>query len=191
MLNYIWAGMLIIGFFVAAVNGRIGETAEAAISSADSAIKLSLALLGMMCMWLGVMNIAKKSGLVNHISRFMRPALRVLFPEIDGGHPVLGAMVMNIIANILGLGNAATPLGIKAMRELQSLNKDKDTASNSMCTFLVVNATCIQLFPATVIALRSAAGSAGPTDIIGTVWITSVCAMIAGILSAKFLSRFY
>lgn len=180
-----------VGFFIAAVNGRIGEATTEAILSADSAIKFSISLLGVMCMWLGLMNIAQKSGLVNHISKFIQPALAALFPEIEKGHPVLGAMVMNIIANMLGLGNAATPLGIKAMKGLQDINKHKDTASNSMCTFLVLNATSIQLVPATIIAMRSAAGSVRPTDIIGTVWIASICAMIAGVLSTRLLSRFF
>jgi len=191
MLNYIWLGMIVTGFVVGIINGRIEAVTQAAIDSAGKAVELSIALLGIMCMWTGLMNIAEKSGLVRYIAKIVRPVLGFLFPGIPKRHAAMGAIVMNLVANMLGLGNAATPLGLKAMAELQKLNPRKDTATDAMCMFLVLNTSASQLIPATVIAIRSAANSANPAEIIGPVWVTSICATLGGIIAAKLLSFVY
>ena len=189
MLNYIWMGMLIIGFVVGMLNGRLEQVTQAAFNSAGRAVELSIGLLGMMCLWSGLMHIAEKSGLLKFIARMARPLLRLLFPQIANNDKALGAIVMNLAANFLGLGNAATPLGIRAMSELQKVNRSRDTASDSMCMFLVLNTSAIQLIPTTVIALRSSAGSAVPSEITACIWIASICASITGIVAAGILSK--
>ncbi len=188
MLNYIWIGLLMIGFAFGIVNGRLDDVTKAAMDSAQTAITVCIGLLGVMCLWTGLMKVAEKSGLIRIIGRAVRPVLIFLFPEIPKDHPALGAIVMNLVANFLGLGNAATPLGLKAMKELQSLNKDKKTATNAMCMFLVLNTAAIQLVPANIIALRTSEGSKKPAEIIICIWIASVCATIMGIIAAKMLS---
>lgn len=185
MLNYIWTGMLVIGFIFGIINGRVSEVTKAAVDSAGRAIELAIALLGIMCLWTGLMAIAEKSGGIRFISRLFRPVLRILFPGIPKNHPAMGAIVMNLSANFLGLGNAATPLGLKAMNELQKLNPEKSRATDAMCMFLVLNTAAVQLIPSTVIAIRTDAGSASPAEIITAVWIASVCATIAGIIAVR------
>lgn len=191
MLNYIWLGMIVFGFVVGIINGRIEAVTQAAIDSAGKAVELCISLLGIMCMWTGLMKIAEKSGLVQYIARIVRPVLSFLFPGIPKRHTAMGAIVMNLVANMLGLGNAATPLGLKAMAELQKLNPRKHTATDAMCMFLVLNTSVLQLIPATVIAIRSAANSANPAEIIGTVWVASICATLAGVIAAKLLASVY
>ncbi len=188
MLNYIWIGLLMIGFAFGIVNGRLDDVTKAAMDSAQTAVTVCIGLLGVMCLWTGLMKIAEKSGLIRIIGRAVRPVLVFLFPEIPKDHPALGAIVMNLVANFLGLGNAATPLGLKAMKELQSINKDKKTATNAMCMFLVLNTAAIQLVPANIIALRTSEGSKKPAEIIICIWIASVCATIMGIIAVKMLS---
>lgn len=188
MLNYIWFGMLVFGIIVGILNGRVDAVTQAVVDSSKSAIELSIGLLGIMCLWTGLMGVAEKSGIIRMISRAVRPILKFLFPGIPKDHPASGAIVMNLVANFLGLGNAATPLGLKAMGELQKLNRNKDTATNEMSMFLVLNTACIQFIPATVIAVRAAAGSKNPTEIIGTIWVATICASIAGIITVKILS---
>lgn len=190
MLNHIWLGMLVIGFVVSIMSGKVEEVTAAAIDSASQAVELSISLLGIMCLWTGLMNIAEKSGLVRYISRRLRLVLKFLFPEIPARHPAMGAVVMNLAANILGLGNAATPLGLKAMTELDKLNPKKSVATDAMCMFLVLNTSIMQLIPATVIAIRAACGSSNPSEIIAPVWAVSALSMAVGILAVKFLSRF-
>jgi spore maturation protein A len=189
MLNYIWMGLLLIGFLAGILNGRLSEVTKAAMDSAQAAVTICIGLIGVMCLWTGLMKIAEKSGLIKAIGKAVQPVLGFLFPDIPKNHPALGAIVMNLAANFLGLGNAATPLGIKAMQQLQKLNKAGDTASDSMCMFLVLNTAAIQLIPATIIALRTAEGSAKPAEIIVCIWIASVCATITGIIAAKLLRR--
>lgn len=188
MLNYIWFGMLLIGFVVGIMNGRVNEVTQAAMESAKTAVELSIGLLGIMCLWTGLMSIAEKSGLIRYISRLLRPAMIFLFPEIPKNHPAIGSIVMNLVANFLGLGNAATPLGLKAMSELEKLNSHKDTATDAMSMFLVLNTSAIQLVPATVIAIRAQYNSSNPAEIISTVWIASTCAMTAGITVVRLFS---
>ncbi|PYG89197.1 spore maturation protein A [Ruminiclostridium sufflavum DSM 19573] len=189
MLNYIWVGLLLIGFIAGGLTGRLDQVTKAAMDSAQSAIVVCFGLLGVMCLWTGLMKVAEKSGLINVLGRLVRPVLKFLFPDIPKDHPALGAIVMNLTANFLGLGNAATPLGIKAMNELQSLNKNKRSATDSMCMFLVLNTAAIQLIPANIIALRTSAGSKKPAEIIVCIWIASICATIMGIIAAKLLSK--
>ena len=189
MLNYIWVGMLIFGFVVAIMNGRINEVTQAAMNSASEAINLSIGLLGIMCLWIGLMSIAEKSGLVRAIAKFIKPVMSFVFPGVPKNHSAMGAIVMNLVANFLGLGNAATPLGLKAMCELQKLNPKKDTATDAMSMFLILNTSAIQLVPATVIAIRVQYHSANPSEIISTIWVASACAMTVGIIFAKWFSK--
>lgn len=188
-MNYIWAGLLVIGFIVGILNGRLEEVTKAAFSSAGRAVELSIGLLGIICLWSGMMRIMEKSGMTNVIAKLAQPFLKLIFPQLSGNDRAMGAIVMNLTANFLGLGNAATPLGIKAMAELQKVNIRKDTASDAMCMFLVLNTSAIQLLPATVIAIRSDAGSVAPAEITSCIWVVSCCSTIIGIITAGMLKR--
>jgi spore maturation protein A len=188
-VNYIWAGLLAVGFLAGILNGRIDEVTKAAFSSAGKAVELGIGLLGIVCLWSGLMKIMEKSGVTNFIARAAKFILRPVFPDLEGNDKAMGAIVMNLSANFLGLGNAATPFGIKAMEELQKLNRKKDTATDAMCMFLVLNTSALQLIPTSVIALRSEAGSAAPAEIIPCIWTASLCAAIAGILAARVLMQ--
>ncbi len=184
MINIIWAGLIIIGFAVGALNGRLDLVTGAAIDSAKAAVELSFGLIGVMGLWLGIMKIGEDSGLIGSLARLLRPAMKLLFPDIAPEHPAMGAMIMNISANILGLGNAATPFGLKAMQELQTLNAKKDTATNAMVTFLAINTSSVTLIPSSTIAILSSAGSNNPTAIIGpTIIATTVSTLVAIIVS--------
>lgn len=169
---------------------KIKEVTTSVLDYAETAVKIALGLIGIMALWLGIMKIADESGLINHLARGLKPITKFLFPEIPGDHPAIGAMIMNISANFLGLGNAATPFGLKAMEELEKLNPEKGTATNAMCTFLAINTAGMTLIPATAIALRASAGSAEPAIIIGTSLVGSTCATIVGISAAKILEKF-
>lgn len=189
MLNIIWAALIIVGFLVGALTGNINNVTNAAIESAKSAVELALGLIGVMALWLGIMKIAEDSGLIKLISKALKPIMIFLFPDVPETHPAMGAMIMNISANILGLGNAATPFGLKAMEELQKLNKYKDTATNAMVTFLAINTSSVTLIPATTIALLAAAGAPNPTEIIGPTIISTTISTTAAIIAAKSLQR--
>ncbi len=189
MLNYIWFGLMMIALIVGAINGKLTEVTNAAVNSAATSVEIAIGLIGIMAMWLGIMKIAEEGGLIKLLARAIRPLARFLFPEIPDGHPAIGSMMMNVTANWLGLGNAATPLGLKAMDELQSLNKKKDTASNSMVTFLAINTASITFIPMTVIAVRTELGSANPFEIISTSIFASTCACIAAITASKLLPK--
>jgi len=189
VLNYIWMAMLAAGFLLGILNGRVEEVTQAAFASAGRGVELSIGLLGIMCLWSGLMNISERTGMIKVIARLTRPVLKILFPQLAKNGRALGAIVMNLAANFLGLGNAATPLGIKAMEELQKANGSRDTASDSMCTFLVLNTSAIQLIPSSVIAIRSAAGSKAPSEITVCVWIASLCATCAGLIMVRVLSH--
>jgi len=188
-MNYIWLGLMVIALIVGATNGRIDEVTKAAVDNAAAAVEIALGLIGIMALWLGIMKIAEKGGIIRLLSRAIRPLARFLFPSIPSDHPAIGAMLMNMIANWLGLGNAATPLGLKAMEELQNLNQSKDTATNDMATFLALNTATICLIPMTVIAVRTQLGSANPFEIISTTIVASTCATIAGVTAAKLFQR--
>ena len=191
MLNYIWFALLAIALVVAAFNGTAAQVTKASVDSAKTAVEISLGLIGIMTLWLGIMRVAEKAGLVTMLARILTPFRRLLFPEIPPDHPAIGAMIMNLAANMLGLSNAATPLGIKAMEELQELNPEKETASNAMVTFLVLNTAGIQFIPATIIGVLAAAGSKNPTAIISTTIVATLCGAIAAVTTAKILQRFF
>ncbi len=189
MLNYIWSFLILISLIIGAINGKLEEVTKAAIDSANFSVKLALGLIGVMAFWLGIMKIAEKAGFIKILAKTIKPITKFLFPDIPNDHPALGSILMNMSANFLGLGNAATPLGLKAMEELQSLNKNKKVASNAMVTFLAMNTACPVLIPATVIAIRSSAGSQSPTAIIGTTLIASLSAFTAAITASKILEK--
>ncbi len=169
---------------------KIKNVTGAAIDYAGTAVSISLGLIGVMALWLGVMKVAEEAGLISIIAMWLKPLTKKLFPDVPPNHPAMGSMIMNISANILGLGNAATPFGLKAMEELNELNPEKETATNAMCTFLAINTAGMTLIPATAIAIRAASGSSEPAIIIGTSLFASFCATIAGIASAKLLEKF-
>lgn len=182
MLNYIWLGMMLIAVIAGIANDRIDEVTEAAIGMSKTAVDISIGLIGVMALWLGVMKIAEKSGLINVISKVVRPITIRLFPEVPPDHPAMGSIVLNMSANILGLGNAATPLGLKAMEQLQELNEDKKTATNSMVMFLAINTSSVQLIiPATVIAVMGATAS----QIFLTTILATLCSTIAAVIAVK------
>lgn len=189
MLNYIWLGLILLAVLIGGAAGKMNEVTDGAVSGAETAVKLSLGLIGIMTLWLGVMRLAEKSGLVLKLAAGLRPVLRWLFPEVPANHPAMGSMVMNIAANMLGLSNAATPLGLRAMKDLEKLNPHPGTATNAMCMFLAINTGSVQLLPMTAVALLASAGSQNPTAIIGTAFIATIFSSAAGIIAAKFLSK--
>lgn len=168
---------------------KIRAVTQAALDYAATAVTIALGLIGIMALWLGVMKVAEQAGLIKSLTRLLQPMTKALFPEVPPDHPAVGAMIMNIAANMLGLSNAATPFGLKAMEELNKLNPKLGTATNAMCTFLVINTGGLILIPATAIAVRAAAGSANPGIIIGTSIFGASCATAAGLISVKLLQR--
>jgi len=191
MLNYIWFGLMAIALVVAAINGTADAVTRGAVESASTAVQIAIGLVGIMTLWLGIMRVAEAAGLVSLLGRALRPLLRLLFPAVPSGHPAAGAIVMATAANMLGLANAATPLGIKAMEELQTLNPDKDSASNAMVTFLAMTTGSVQIIPATMIGVLVAAGSRDPTAIIGTSIVATFASTVAAVVTARLLERFY
>jgi len=188
-MNYIWLALMAISLVVGAINGQLEAVTKAAVEYAGVAVDISLGLIGIMAFWLGIMKIAEEGGIIRLLSRAIRPIAKFLFPDIPPDHPAIGTMLMNIIANWLGLGNAATPLGLKAMKELQKLNKSNDTATNAMVVFLALNTASITFIPMTVIAVRAKMGSANPFEIISTAVFASTCATIAAVTAAKLIQR--
>ncbi len=190
MLNYIWLGLMLCAVLIGGWNGQLKEVADKALEMANTAVVgIAIALIGVMALWLGIMRLAERAGLVALLARALRPLMRRIFPEVPPEHPAMGSMLMNIAANMLGLGNAATPLGLRAMKDLESLNKTPGTATNAMCTFLAINTSGIQLIPVTAIAILAANKSTNPTAIVGTSIICTACAAVAGVLMAKFLEK--
>jgi spore maturation protein A len=186
MLNYVWFSLIFISVVVGTITGRIDQVTEAAISMSKTSVEIAIGLVGIMALWLGTMKIAEESGLIQIIARALRPITIRLFPDVPADHPAIGSIVLNMAANILGLGNAATPIGLKAMRELQDLNKKKDTATDAMCTFLAINTSSVQIIlPATVVGLMGAAAN----QIFITTIIATGLSTIAAIISVKFLAR--
>lgn len=180
MMNIIWLGLILVGVTVAAFTGKASAVTDAAFAGGKLAIETIVGLAGLMALWMGIMKIAEKSGLMEGIAFLLRPVVRWLFPTVPGDHPAIGAMLMNISANMLGLGSAATPFGLRAMQELQELNDDKETASEPMCTFLTLNTASITLVPGTIIALRATYGSVNPAEIV---MATLVASTVAGIVA--------
>lgn len=191
MINYIWFIMIFFGLLVGIFTGNGEQMSKTIIGSVDSTVTFIIGLVGLMSFWCGVMKVAEKSGLTEKLAKLMRPILKIIFKEAAKDEKALGAIVMNITANMMGLGNAATPFGIKAMEEMDRLNQDKGKASNDMALFLVLNAACIQLVPSTVISIRAAAGSSNPGIIIVPAIISTTVAAIVGVICAKILQRYF
>ena len=213
MLNHIWFVMIALAILIAAGNDiydellapsaptvsedrnlneetKLGRVTTAALDGASTAVEIAFGLIGIMALWLGVMKVAEEAGLTKLIARIVRPITRWLFPNIPEDHPAIGAMIMNIAANMLGLSNAATPLGLKAMEELDKLNPNKGEATDDMCTFLVINTSAITLIPATAIAIRASLGSANPQMIIIPSMLAATCATIVGLTAVKLIQAF-
>jgi spore maturation protein SpmA len=189
VLNYIWLALVLLAVAIGGWNDRLKDVTGGALDGAKTAVTIALGLIGIMALWLGLMRVAERAGLVQRIAYGLRPLMQRLFPEVPTDHPAMGSMLMNMAANMLGLGNAATPLGLRAMRDLESLNPRPGVASNAMCTFLAINTSSVQLIPATAIAILAAAGSARPTVIVGTAFFATLCAATVAVLSAKFFER--
>ncbi len=189
MLNYLWAFMILIGVVFAAFTGRMDQVTEAAIESAKEAVELCIMLAGVVAMWMGLMKIAEVAGLIKSLARKMRPILRFLFPKVPDDHPAQHYIATNIIANMLGLGWGATPPGLKAMEELQKLNKDKHTASTAMCTFLVINISSVQLISVNILAYRAKYGSKNPAEIIGPSILATIVSTLVGVIFVKIMMK--
>lgn len=190
MLNYLWLGLILSGVILGVFTGKTEAVTLATFDAAKASLmSIALPLGAVMALWLGIMRLAEKSGAVERLSGFLRPLLTRLFPDVPADHPAMGAMVMNIAANMLGLGNAATPLGLRAMQCLESLNPRPGTATNAMCTFLAINTSSVQIIPATAVGILAAAGATHPTSIIGTALVATSCSFLTGIISVKLLQR--
>lgn len=187
MLNKIWPLFIIVSFIYAFFSGNIEKVNSGIFESTKSAVNLSAIFLGTICLWNGIMQIAYKSNLINIIVKMLNPIIKILFPEIKNNGKIKKEISMNIVANILGLGNAATPLGIKAMNSMQEINKDKNKLSNSMMTFIVINTASLQLIPTTVIAIRTSLNSNNPTSIVVPVWGATICSIIIAVIFTKIL----
>ena len=187
MLNWLWAGIMLVSIVAGIATGRLEQVSNALLAGGGDAIKLSLTLGGAMCLWGGLMRVAEKGGMTSLLARLMAPVMRLLFPDLDPSGPACRAMLMNMAANLLGLGNAATPLGIKAMNELEKANPQPGIASNHMVTFVVLNTASIQLLPTTVATLRMQYGAAAPLDILPAVWATSLASAGVAVLLSKIL----
>jgi len=188
MMNYIWAGIMLIAILFGLLNGRISEVSSAVLSGGSEAVQLALVLLGAMAFWSGLMKIADQAGITKMLSRLFYPIVRLLF-KTGKDSPATKAITMNITANLLGLGNAATPFGLQAMKEMEKENKNKGTASNAMAMFVVLNTASVQLIPTTIAVLRAKHGAQNPMDIMPAVWLTSIAALIVGVMMAKVLER--
>ena len=190
MLNYIWLGLIVLAVVVGGCTDNLKAVADKSFEMAEFAVmKTSLPLVGIMALWLGIMRLAERAGLVALLARLLRPLMVWLFPDVPADHPAMGSMLMNMAASILGLGNAATPLGLRAMKDLESLNPRPGTATNAMCTYLAINTSSIQLIPATAIAVLAANGANNPSAIVGTSIMATTCAAIAAVTAAKCLQR--
>jgi spore maturation protein A len=181
MLNYLWGFMIVLGVTIGVISGRIGDVSKATINSSKEAVALCITMLGIMAMWTGIMQVAKKCGLVAAFTKALRPVIRFLYPDIPKDHVVNEHIASNMIANILGLGWAATPMGLMAMKELKALNHDSEIASCDMCTLLIVNISSLQLIPVNIIAYRSQYGSVNPAEILAAGLIATICSTIVGV----------
>ncbi|MEG0774148.1 nucleoside recognition domain-containing protein [Clostridium sp.] len=191
MINVIWFLILIIGIGYGVFNGNGEVVSKAIINSTSSTVELIIGLVGMMCLWCGVMKIAERSGLTDKLAKVLKPILKLIFKEAGKDERALGAIVMNLTANMFGLSNAATPFGIKAMEEMDRLNRNKDVASNDMVLFLVLNAACIQFVPTTVISIRAALNSQNPGAIIFAALCTTTIASIIGVTLCKLVQKHF
>ncbi|NLY54654.1 MAG: hypothetical protein GX060_08605 [Firmicutes bacterium] len=182
MMNAIWLLMILGGIGVAAWNGRIDVVAQSIVSGGEQAITLSLALLAVLTFWMGLARVAEKAGLLEFLARILAPFLRPFFPSLRNNPEAMKHIVLNFCANLLGLGNAATPFGLKAMQAMQEKNREPDTATDAMCTFLVINTAGMTIIPTTVIALRAATGSADPTATVGVTLLAGLVATVVGLI---------
>lgn len=199
MLNYIWAFMMLVGIIWGAFHGNIGAVTQGALNSAGEAVTLCITMLGVMSLWTGVLEVGQRAGLIEQLSRRMKPVLHFLFPGIPEDHPANEHIATNMIANILGLGWAATPAGLRAMEALKDLEEERrarksrhverGTASNEMCTFLIINISSLQLIPINMIAYRSQYGSVNPTAIVGPALIATLVSTIVGVIFVKLMDR--
>lgn len=197
-MNYLWGGMLIVGIIYGALTGNLNEVTNGAINASKEAVSLAIALLGVTAMWSGLMEIASGAGIIDWMTRKIRPILRFLFPRITDGHPALEAISVNMIANFFGLGAAATPAGLRAMEELEGLEEERrkkgcgvprGTANREMCTFLIVNISSLQLIPVNVIAYRGQYGSVNPTAIVGPAIVATALSTLAGVVFCKVMDK--
>jgi spore maturation protein A len=188
-MGAILAVLMAVSVAVAAWNGRLAELSGAALEAAGKASAFAIGLVGILALWMGLMKVAEEAGLVRAVGWLARPVLRRLFPGVPNDHPAMGAIVMNFAANVLGLGNAATPFGIRAMQELETLNPDPGTATDAQAMLCALNTASVQLVPATVIALRVSAGSKAPGEILGPTLLASACGVVVAVLAARLLGR--
>ena len=190
MLNILWPIFIIISIIYAIFSGNLESLNKSIFESTESAVSLTLTLIGMTCLWSGIMEIASKTDIIKYLTKILKPVVKVLFPDINQKSKSYDNIIMNIVANILGLGNAATPLGLKAMNELQKENEDKETLNDSMMMLIVLNTASLQIIPTTVISIRNSLGSKNPTQIIFPVWLSTICAAIVGIVCCKIIIRY-
>ena len=190
MINFVWLLLIVAGILVATINGQPEVITDSALQAANLGVKYSFDLIGLMTFWLGIMRVGEKAGLVDVLAKIIKPFTKFLFPSIPENHPAMGSILLNLSANLLGLGNAATPFGLKAMQELQALNNGSDEASDAMVTFLALNTSCMTLVPATIIGVRVAAGSLNPTEIVGTTMFATFIGMTLALTSDR-LFRFF
>lgn len=191
MLNYIWTGMLIVGIVFGSINGRVDQVTKAIFDGSKSAVELGIMLLGIISLWSGIITIADESGVLKYLARLLQPVISFLFPNLPPHNKARMCIVMNLTANFLGLGNAATPFGIKAMKELQEINKEKSECSYNMAMFLILNSIGLQLIPSTVISIRASLGSENPSDILYVVWIVSIMALVLSIVLTKLINKLW
>ncbi|SKA91088.1 spore maturation protein A [Clostridium sp. USBA 49] len=191
MINIIWFFILAIGIIIGLITGRGDIISNSIISTASSTVDFIIKLSGILCIWCGVMKIAEKSGLTENLAKFLKPILKLIFKDAAKDEKAMGAIIMNLTANMMGLSNAATPFGIKAMEEMDRLNHNKGVASDDMSLFLVLNAACIQLVPTTVISVRAASGSQNPGGVIIPALIASIIAAVMGVIYCKILQRYF
>lgn len=188
-MAWIWTGMAVLSILCGLATGRGDLVAAAAVEGAQAAVELCVSIAGMLCLWTGVMEIMRRSGLAEGLSRLLRPVLSALFPQVSGDRGVMDSISANVSANLLGLGNAATPLGIEAVRRME--RKNPGTASDAMCMLVVCNTASIQLIPTTVASVRAAAGSSSPFDILPAVWLASALSVGVGITACKLFARIW
>jgi len=191
MINIIWFLILSLGIVIGIVTGRGEIVSKAVVTSTTGSVELIIGLVGMMCLWCGIMKIAEKSGLTDKLAKVLRPILKLIFKKAGRNQKAMSSITMNLTANMMGLSNAATPFGIKAMEEMQKMNKQKDTASNDMVLFLVLNAACIQFLPTTVISIRAAYNSQNPAIIIIPAIIATGTAAVLGVVYCRVLQRYF
>lgn len=191
MLNKIWPFFILISIIYALIAGNIENVNSSIFDSAQSAVELSITFLGTMCLWNGIIKIIYKTSMIEKLTKIIYPIMRILFPKLKKEEKAYKEISMNIIANILGLGNAATPLGLKAMESLQEKNNDKKRLSDSMIMFIVINTASLQLIPTTVIAIRTSLGSSNPSGIVGPVLLSTICAAVVAIILTKIFVKKY